>query len=97
MNEYPASVTGSTEPLKTYKCLRWEQRLVVSEEELAVYEKLLADYPEMVSEEYEPYEQFCAEYSDEEMEPLWIKNIPDWAKKLERYDVPLTKFYGSPE
>ena len=96
MNEYSASVTGSPESLKTYKCLRWEQRQIVSDDVLALHTYVMSVAPEMLDEYFDTHESFCAEYSDELVE-LRIAPIPDWVTKLERYDVPLTKFYGSPE
>lgn len=92
-NEYPASVTGSTEPVKHYKCLKWERRQVVSDEELAAYEQLLSTFPEMVSEDYTTHEDVCVEYSDTEVLTHFYP-IPDWVSHLERTDVPITTIFG---
>lgn len=97
MNRYSNGVTGSADSPKMYKCKRWERRLTVSEDELAAYEKMLIEYPAMIDDNYAPYEDFCAEFSDEEVEPLWGRDIPKWLDRLQRTDVPLAKLFSSKE
>ena len=93
LNEYPASVTGSTEPVKVYKCLTWEERQIVSDEELAAYNHLMSTFPDMVSEDYQTHEEVCIEYSDTEV--LFLQYpMPDWIGRLEPTDTPLLTNYS---
>lgn len=62
-NTYSSSVAGG--PVKIFECLQWEDRQVVSDEELATYRELLRTYPEMVDENYQTHEEVCLEYGDE--------------------------------
>lgn len=92
LNEFSASVTGSTEPIKIYKCLKWEERQIVSDEELAAYKDLISRFPAMVSEDYQTHEEVCIEYSGTEYNEYFP--MPVWVGALEPHEAPILSKLG---
>jgi hypothetical protein len=78
--------------IKVYKCKKWEDEQIVSDEALAAYNHLMSTFPEMVSEDYETHRDVCIEYSDEVA--FEYMPAPDWIEKLERTDTPLMSLFG---
>ncbi len=86
LNEYSMKVTGQTGPLKARKCLRWETITTVPDEDVAFYEMVKATHPEMLDEDYTPYDEVCAEYGDA-WEELRIPEPPEWVTTLTDYPI----------
>ena len=95
MNTVSTNVTGSGKMIPFKRCVAWEQRQIVSDEELAAYDHLMDTYPDMVSEDYETHREVCVEWEEGEREETWLDRIGDFMTRLEPTDTPPLKMMGS--
>lgn len=95
MNTFSTDVTGSGKMIPFRRCVKWENRQIVSDEELAAYHHLMSTFPDMVSEDYETHRDVCIEWEEGEREETWLDQMGDFMGKLERTDTPLLKMMGA--
>jgi hypothetical protein len=79
----------NAEFLKQRVCLEHKQ-VIRDEEEYARYQTALAEYPEFIDEDYDPYESVCIEWGT----MADVSPIDRFMYLMERTDTPLLSMLG---